>query len=81
MSNRTPKTKTIAAGWAKGHPFPLTTDVDDRYAEFDRWYAAEIRRAKAEAWRELAVRLAYFEGLDLNEYPNPYRKEDDDDHS
>lgn len=42
---------------------------------FDRWHAAEVRRAKAEAWRELVVRLAYFEGLDLNEHPNPYREE------
>ncbi|WP_181158353.1 hypothetical protein [Microbacterium sp. MYb64] len=39
MSERTPKMSTIRHTWAKGHPFPLTTDIEERYAEFDRWLA------------------------------------------
>lgn len=52
MGDRTPTTQTVVTGWAKGHPFPLTTDVDERYAEFCRWLEEEIRKAKADAWGE-----------------------------
>lgn len=40
MSERTPPMSAIRSAWAKAHPFPLTTDVDERYAEFDRALAA-----------------------------------------
>ena len=34
---RTPKTFTVRACFVKGHSFPLTTEVEERYEEFDRW--------------------------------------------
>lgn len=39
MSERTPAMSTIRHAWVKAHPFPLTTDVEERYAEFNRWLA------------------------------------------
>ena len=48
MSERTPSTSTIRHAWAKAHPFPLTTDVEERYAEFDRWLAAHDAAKRAE---------------------------------
>lgn len=49
---RTPKASTVRAGWATGHPFPLTTDVDERYAEFDRWLKSD-REAQARFWSKV----------------------------
>lgn len=45
---RTPKPSTVRAGWAKGHPFPLTTEVEERYAEFDRMIAAVEAAVRAD---------------------------------
>lgn len=45
---RTPKPNTVRHAWAKAHPFPLTTDLKERYAEFERM----IRAVRAEAWSE-----------------------------
>lgn len=49
---RTPNAETVKHGWAKGHPFPRTTEAEERYAEFDRWLAETVRAAKADAWDE-----------------------------
>lgn len=48
MSERTPPLGTVRHAWAKGHPFPLTTEIEDRYAEFDRWLAAHVAEKRAE---------------------------------
>lgn len=48
MSERTPPTGTVRHAWAKAHPFPLTTEVEERYAEFDRWLARVIAEKRAE---------------------------------
>ena len=59
---RTPGTCTIRSGWAQGHPFPQTTEVEERYAEFDRWLdrerAAARREGQAEALRQAAYEFA-----------------------
>lgn len=47
MSDRTPPMSAIRSAWAKAHPFPLTTDVDERYAEFDRALAAHDAEVRA----------------------------------
>lgn len=52
MTERTPKMSTIRHAWAKGHPFPLTTDVEERYAEFDRALAAHDAEVRAGAVAE-----------------------------
>lgn len=49
---RTPKTFTVRACFVKGHSFPLTTEVEERYEEFDRWLAEVIREAKWVGWEE-----------------------------
>ena len=49
---RKPKTSTVRHVWAQRHPFPLTTDLDERYAEFDRWLAEHDARIKAEVLRK-----------------------------
>lgn len=36
MTERTPNMNTIRHAWVKGHPFPLTTDVEERIEEFNR---------------------------------------------
>lgn len=48
MAERTPNLSTIRHAWAKAHPFPLTTDVEERYAEFDRAIAAHDAEKRAE---------------------------------
>lgn len=52
MSERTPKLNTIRHAWVKAHPFPLTTDVEERYAEFDRALAARDAEVRAAALAE-----------------------------
>jgi hypothetical protein len=47
MAERTPPMSAIRHAWAKAHPFPLTTDVDERYAEFDRALAAHDAEVRA----------------------------------
>jgi hypothetical protein len=42
-SGRTPRTSTVRYCWVQGHSFPLTTEPEERYAEFDRWLAAHDR--------------------------------------
>ena len=36
---RTPPTSAIRDAFVRAHPFRRTTEVEDRYAEFDRWLA------------------------------------------
>lgn len=47
MAERTPPMGSIRHAWAQAHPFPLTTDVDERYAEFDRALAAHDAEVRA----------------------------------
>lgn len=54
MSDRTPPTGTVKAAFAEAHPFPLTTDLEERYAEFDRWLSQVRAEAKSEHFREAA---------------------------
>ena len=71
MTERTPPTGTIRNAFAKAHPFPHTTDIEERYAEFDRW----LNEIRAEAWQEGAESAFYDPEIrDLVDYPeNPYR--------
>lgn len=50
----TPKLSTIRSGWVKGHPFPLTTETEEREAEFDRAISERDREVAAKAWEEAA---------------------------
>lgn len=50
---RTPKPNTVKTAWVRSHPFPLSTSVEDREAEFDRMIAAVERAAAAKALQEV----------------------------
>lgn len=58
MSERTPNMNTIRHAWVKGHPFPLTTDVEERIAEFDRWLAAHDAEVRASVVPEIGMPCA-----------------------
>ena len=51
---RTPKPSTVRSAWTKAHPFWATTDVEERYAEFDRMIAA-VRREEREKAAQIAM--------------------------
>ncbi len=51
MAERTPKPTTVKTAWVRSHPFPLSTSVEDREAEFDRMIAAVERAAAVKALR------------------------------
>jgi hypothetical protein len=68
-SGRTPRTSTVRYCWVQGHSFPLTTEPEERYAEFDRWLTAHDAEAKAEAWDER-------HNSGAKEPRNPYRQEE-----
>jgi len=53
----------------RAHPFSHTTDVDERFAEFDRFIAkvragakVEALREAAEEWRKQNYALGEFDG-------------------
>lgn len=85
MSERTPNTATVRTAWVKGHPFPLTTDLEERDAEFWRWLATHDRETAARAWEEgyRTCDRAWEETADLTtpdedraDPRNPYREGD-----
>jgi hypothetical protein len=56
MSARTPGTGTIRNAFIAAHPFPLTTEIEEREAEFTRWMAtrdAEVLNEAADAIQAL----------------------------
>lgn len=76
MSERTPNTATVRHGWIKGHPFPLSTDIDDRGAEFDRWLAEHDRQVAEHAWDQAVEEQRLLAPAHEAEVPrNPYRGE------
>lgn len=66
---RTPKTSTVRAGWAKGHPFPLATDPDERAAEFSRWLAAHDAEIREQIAREIDARASQADSEDYSGGP------------
>ena len=44
----------VRDAWARMHPFPSSTELEERYAEFDRMLAAERQRGREEAANALA---------------------------
>lgn len=52
LPERTPRMSTIRHAWVKAHPCVLTTDVEERYAEFDRALAAHDAEVRAGAVAE-----------------------------
>lgn len=57
MSERIPPTGAIRLAFAEAHPFPLTTEVDERLAEFDRWLAQHEQQLREQVARELMDHL------------------------
>ena len=51
MSEYTPNTEAVREQYTREQP-PHIGTASEKSAEFDRWYAAEIAAAKAEALRE-----------------------------
>ena len=79
MNERTPKTATVRTAWVKGHPFPLTTDLEERDAEFWRWLAAHDRETAARAWDD-GYQQGRSDQADHSMYhqthtDNPYRRD------
>lgn len=74
---RTPPTGTIREAFMRCHPFPHTTEIDERGAEFDRWLA----KIQAEAWEQgYAVGHAhgFGDGTQPDQRANPYRKDENE---
>lgn len=74
MINYTPSTQEIRNAYAQWYH-------ETGFAEFDRWYAEEIRKAKEEAW-DKGNEAAWFDADQGRQFspepetPNPYWKED-----
>lgn len=97
MSEHTPTTEQVRDGYRYDpeaeYRDPLTPHHVINGRAFDRWYAAEVRKAKAEAWDEAyqqgvddartadALRVDVGLGQDLYAQPgrsNPYREGDNE---
>lgn len=78
MSDYTPTTEWVIAGWMKARASDGVT-ADVAVEEINRWFAEVIRKAKADAWEECAQE-AYDRGMlhDITfediQTLNPYRQ-------
>ena len=48
LSERTPKPITVRHSWVEKHPYPLSTEPEERRAEFDRMILAVQAAARAD---------------------------------
>ena len=74
MSGYTPTTRDLRVSWVEMRA-DGNEDIEPAQAEFDRWFAEELRKAKEEAWKE-GMNYAMPPDAVLLYSDNPYRKTD-----
>jgi len=81
MSDHTPTTREVRKGYAEDpvaeYYDPITNHTAEGERAFDRWYAEEIRKAKAQAWDEAVAAMKYTDGtpVEIAKNINPYTEE------